>query len=88
MGKQFDMFENSSYQGNDGLHGLPLSKDCGGEDGVPQVKTPVELDEEEEEGDLISWQVDLMGFGYWTVHNIHNVVNSLSSLVFEDGCKI
>ncbi|KAG5628878.1 hypothetical protein H5410_000595 [Solanum commersonii] len=25
---------------------------------------------------------------YWTVHNIHNVVNSTSSMVFEDGCKI
>ncbi|PHT55737.1 hypothetical protein CQW23_04223 [Capsicum baccatum] len=36
-GKQFDAFENSSHQY------------CGGEDGVPQVKTPVELDEEEKE---------------------------------------
>ncbi|KAG5628850.1 hypothetical protein H5410_000567 [Solanum commersonii] len=25
---------------------------------------------------------------YWTVHNIHSVVNSISSMVFEDGCKI
>ncbi|PHT95458.1 hypothetical protein T459_03340 [Capsicum annuum] len=54
-GKQFNMFESSSYQGNDGLRGLPLSKDCGGNDGVPQASTPVELDDEEEEGDLISW---------------------------------
>ncbi|PHT99038.1 hypothetical protein BC332_32031 [Capsicum chinense] len=53
-GKQFNMFESSSYQGNDGLRGLPLSKDCGGNDGVPQASTPVELDDEEEEGDLIS----------------------------------
>ncbi|PHT29195.1 hypothetical protein CQW23_31200 [Capsicum baccatum] len=65
-GKQFDTFENSSYQGNDGLRGLPLSKDCGGDDGISQATTPVELDdddEEEEEGDLISWQAVLMGFG-------------------------
>ncbi|XP_047251262.1 receptor-like protein 9DC3 [Capsicum annuum] len=64
-GKQFDTFENSSYQGNDGLHGLPLSNDFGGDDGVPQATTPVELDdeeEEEEEGDLISWQAVLVGF--------------------------
>ncbi|KAM3324826.1 hypothetical protein P3S67_005978 [Capsicum chacoense] len=54
-GKQFDTFENSSYQGNDGLRGFPLTKDCGGNDGVPQPITPVELDDdEEEEGDLIS----------------------------------
>ncbi|PHT60357.1 hypothetical protein CQW23_02720 [Capsicum baccatum] len=64
-GNQFDTFDNSSYQGNDGLRGLPLSKDCRGDDGVPQTTTPVELDddEEEEEGDLISWQAVLMGFG-------------------------
>ncbi|KAM3324837.1 hypothetical protein P3S67_005989 [Capsicum chacoense] len=61
-GKQFDTFENSSYQGNDGLRGLPLSKDCGGDDGVPQATTPVEQDEEEG-GDLISWEAVLMGFG-------------------------
>ncbi|XP_047251261.1 receptor-like protein 9DC3 [Capsicum annuum] len=48
-GKQFDTFEKSSYQGNNGLHGFPLSKDCGGDDGVPQKITPVELDEEAEE---------------------------------------
>ncbi|XP_047251259.1 receptor-like protein Cf-9 homolog [Capsicum annuum] len=47
-GKQFDTFKNSSYQGNDGLRGFPLSKDCGGDDGVPQPTTPVELDDDEE----------------------------------------
>ncbi|KAF3674956.1 putative poly(A) polymerase-like [Capsicum annuum] len=78
-GKQFDTFENSSYQGNDGLHGLPLSKDCGGEDGVPQVKTLVELDEEEEEGDLISWQVVLMGFGCGLVIGVSIIYIMLST---------
>ncbi|PHT95456.1 hypothetical protein T459_03338 [Capsicum annuum] len=62
-GKQFDTLENSSYQGNDGLRGFPLSKDCGGDDGVPQAITPVELDEEEEDSPMISWQVFLMGYG-------------------------
>ncbi|XP_059278725.1 receptor-like protein 9DC3 [Lycium ferocissimum] len=63
-GKQFDTFENSSYQGNDGLRGFPLSKDCGGDDGVPQATTSVELDQGEE-GDsaIISWQAFLMGYG-------------------------
>ncbi|WMV07098.1 hypothetical protein MTR67_000483 [Solanum verrucosum] len=65
-GKQFDTFENSSYQGNDGLRGLPLSKDCGSDEGVPQATTPFGLDQEEEEdGDssMISWQAVLMGYG-------------------------
>ncbi|KAM3361905.1 hypothetical protein P3S68_016759 [Capsicum galapagoense] len=80
-GKQCDTFENSSYQGNDGLHGLPLSKYCGGKNGVPQVKTPVELDEEEKEegGDLISWQVVLMGFGCGLVIGLSIIYIMLST---------
>ncbi|KAH0780476.1 hypothetical protein KY290_000074 [Solanum tuberosum] len=63
-GKQFDTFENTSYQGNDGLRGLPLSKHCGRDDRVPQAITPSELDQEEEEDSpMISWQAVLMGYG-------------------------
>ncbi|XP_059289434.1 receptor-like protein 9DC1, partial [Lycium ferocissimum] len=63
-GNQFDTFENSSYQGNDGLRGFPLSKACGGDDGVPQGTTLFELDQGEG-GDsvMISWQAVLMGYG-------------------------
>nr|AMN14931.1 Cf-like protein [Solanum lycopersicum]CAA05279.1 Hcr9-0 [Solanum lycopersicum] len=61
-GKQFDSFGNTSYQGNDGLRGFPLSKLCGVDD---QVTTPAELDQEEEEEDspMISWQGVLVGYG-------------------------
>ncbi|CAN4092536.1 unnamed protein product [Withania somnifera] len=65
-GKQFDTFEKNSYQGNDGLHGFPLSRDCGGDDELRQTPTPVELHEEEEEEEdtpMISWQAVLMGYG-------------------------
>ncbi|KAM3217910.1 hypothetical protein P3L10_022439 [Capsicum annuum] len=63
-GKKFDTLEKSSYQGNDGLRGFPLSEDCGGDDGVPQAITPVELDDDEEEDSpMISWQAFLMGYG-------------------------
>ncbi|MCD7462267.1 Receptor-like protein Cf-9 [Datura stramonium] len=63
-GKQFDTFDNTSYQGNDGMRGFPLSKDCGGDDGVPQATAPFELDEEEGgDSSMISWQAVLMGYG-------------------------
>ncbi|XP_049347914.1 receptor-like protein Cf-9 [Solanum verrucosum] len=79
-GKQFDTFENSSYQGNDGLRGLPLSKDCGGDEGVPQATTQVGLDEGEE-GDsaIISWQAVLMGYGCGLVVGLSIIYIMLST---------
>ncbi|KAH0724894.1 hypothetical protein KY284_000759 [Solanum tuberosum] len=60
---QLDTFENSSYQGSDGLRGFPISKDCGCDDGVAQTTTPVELDQEGGDSSMISWQAVLMGYG-------------------------
>ncbi|WMV07094.1 hypothetical protein MTR67_000479 [Solanum verrucosum] len=82
-GKQFDTFGNSSYQGNDGLRGLPLSKDCWGVQGVPQATTPFGLDqeEEEEEGDsaIISWKAVLMGYGCGLVIGLSIIYIMLST---------
>ncbi|KAL3347461.1 hypothetical protein AABB24_021236 [Solanum stoloniferum] len=79
-GKQFDTFENSSYQGNDGLRGFPLSKDCGGDDGVPQTTTPVELDEEGGgDSPMISWQAVLMGYGCGLVIGLSIIYIMLST---------
>jgi len=78
-GKQFDTFENTSYQGNDGLRGLPLSKHCGGDDRVPQETIPVELDQDEEEDSpMISWQAVLMGYGCGIVIGL-SVINIMLS---------
>ncbi|KAF3641304.1 hypothetical protein T459_22769 [Capsicum annuum] len=79
-GKHFDTFESRSYQGNDGLRGLPLSKDCSGDNGVLQATTLVELDDdEEEEGDLISWQAVLMVFGCGLVIGLSIIYIMLST---------
>ncbi|KAH0784056.1 hypothetical protein KY290_003654 [Solanum tuberosum] len=80
-GKQFDTFENSSYQGNDGLRGLPPSRDCGRDDRVPQETIPVELDQEEEEEDspMISWQAVLMGYGCGLVIGLSVIYIMLST---------
>ncbi|KAH0780695.1 hypothetical protein KY290_000293 [Solanum tuberosum] len=79
-GNQFNTFENSSYQGNDGLCGLPLSKDCGGDDGVLQATTPFGLDEgEEEDSAIISWQAVLMGYGCGLVIGLSIIYIMLST---------
>ncbi|WMV06777.1 hypothetical protein MTR67_000162 [Solanum verrucosum] len=81
-GKQFDTFENTSYQGNDGLRGLPLSKHCGGDGRVPQATIPVELDQEEEEEEdspMISWQAVLMGYGCGLVIGLSVIYIMLST---------
>ncbi|KAH0780478.1 hypothetical protein KY290_000076 [Solanum tuberosum] len=80
-GKQFDTFENSSYQGNDGLRGLPPSRDCGRDDRVPQETIPVELDQEEEEEDspMISWQAVLMVYGCGLVIGLSVIYIMLST---------
>ncbi|KAH0780547.1 hypothetical protein KY290_000145 [Solanum tuberosum] len=76
-GKQFDTFENSSYQANDGLRGLPLSKHCGGDD---QATTPAELyQEEEEDSPMISWQAVLMGYGCGLVIGLSVIYIMLST---------
>ncbi|WMV07092.1 hypothetical protein MTR67_000477 [Solanum verrucosum] len=79
-GKQFGTFENSLYQGNDGLRGFPLSKDCGGDEVVPQATTPFGLDQEEE-GDslIISWQAVLMGYGCGLVIGLSIIYIMLST---------
>ncbi|KAH0728963.1 hypothetical protein KY289_000151 [Solanum tuberosum] len=83
-GKQFDTFENTSYQGNDGLRGLPLSKHCGRDDRVPQETIPVQLDQEEEEEEeedspMISWQGVLMGYGCGLVIGLSVIYIMLST---------
>uniref|UniRef100_M1D3D1 Hcr9-OR3A n=1 Tax=Solanum tuberosum TaxID=4113 RepID=M1D3D1_SOLTU len=88
-GKQFDTFENNSYKENDGLCGFPLSKECGGDDGVPHAATQFGLDQEEEgDSSIVNWQAVLMGHGcglviVLSVIYMHIVGNRISIMVFE-----
>ncbi|KAF3624182.1 hypothetical protein FXO38_30397 [Capsicum annuum] len=45
-GNQFGTFPSSSFEGNDGLRGFPLSKDCGDHGQVPPPTIPSALDDQ------------------------------------------
>ncbi|EOY19927.1 Receptor like protein 6, putative [Theobroma cacao] len=60
QGKQFNTFENGSFEGNLGLCGFPLSKDCK-EDEVGQP-VPSSVDDSESENGF-GWKVVLLGYG-------------------------
>lgn len=60
QGNQFNNVDNSSYAGNMGLCGAPLSKKCG--DSEPPSSGSDE-DEDEESDFHISWKTVLIGYG-------------------------
>ncbi|KAK6802746.1 hypothetical protein RDI58_000529 [Solanum bulbocastanum] len=79
-GKQFDTFENRSFKGNDELRGLSLSKDCGGDEGVPEATTPFGVDQvEEEDSIMMNWQAVLMGYGCGLIIGLSMIYIMLST---------
>ncbi|KAL7185943.1 hypothetical protein ACSBR2_027823 [Camellia fascicularis] len=63
-GKQFDTFQNNSYEGNLGLCGNPLSKKCGdSESSPPPPPSFFEQNEDSEFPSKIDWIIICMGFG-------------------------
>ncbi|KAM3323511.1 hypothetical protein P3S67_004662 [Capsicum chacoense] len=64
-GPQFATFQNNSYEGNDGLRGFPLSKDCESSWRPESDSTTGVLDQESNSTLLseLSWKVVLMGYG-------------------------
>ncbi|MBA0784969.1 hypothetical protein Gotri_025823 [Gossypium trilobum] len=75
-GKQFDTFENDSYQGNLGLCGFPLSMECSND------KRSELAQDEEDNGNGIAfiWKVVMMGYGCGMVLGI-----SMAYIVFTTG---
>ena len=64
LGMQFGTFENSSYDGNLGLYGFPLSIKCSTSDPLPP---PLPLIFEEDNDSIFAsgfgWEVMLLGYG-------------------------
>ena len=80
-GKQFNTFENNSYQGNDGLRGFPLSRDCSNNE--PPQPPPSNLLEEEEESKsniAFSWKIVAIGYGFGVIFGL-----AVGYVVFRTG---
>ncbi|KAI8570875.1 hypothetical protein RHMOL_Rhmol01G0071900 [Rhododendron molle] len=62
QGYQFNTFENSSYVGNSGLCGIPLSIEC--RDNDTKVQSPM-LQQEEDDSyfDGLFWKIVVIGYG-------------------------
>ncbi|GAB4831304.1 hypothetical protein Ancab_040235 [Ancistrocladus abbreviatus] len=64
-GEQFNTFQNDSYEGNMGLCGPPLSKQCGNSRShspLQQQSREEEDDDEEDSSILVEWVIRSMGY--------------------------
>ncbi|KAL3351105.1 hypothetical protein AABB24_019618 [Solanum stoloniferum] len=65
QGPQFHTFESNSYEGNDGLRGFPVSRNCTDDRVLDTNDTASGLDDEESNSEFHSnfWKGALMGYG-------------------------
>lgn len=80
QGKQFNTFDNTSYEGNLGLCGFPLSKSCSEGDGNHQSPPPASTEEGDHELWGFGWRVVLLGFGSGLAFGLF-----VGFLVFQTG---
>ncbi|XP_019152022.1 PREDICTED: receptor like protein 30-like [Ipomoea nil] len=96
-GNQFNTFDKGSYEGNDGLRGYPMTKDCG--NGVSSQSPTLEVLHQEDNVSILdgcTWKVVLLGYGCGGVFGM--VMGGLMLLtrkpywitkfVEEEGCRI
>ncbi|XWS08153.1 hypothetical protein CRYUN_Cryun41cG0055900 [Craigia yunnanensis] len=69
-GRQFNTFENNSYQGNEGLRGFPLSRDCSKNE--PPQQSHSNLPDEDGSKSIFAfgWKVVLIGYGCGVVFGL------------------
>ncbi|KAK9747717.1 hypothetical protein RND81_02G011100 [Saponaria officinalis] len=61
QGLQFNTFDNSSYEGNSGLCGFPVSNSCRNVDATPSAVSSATSDNNNEDSVLIDWIVRSLG---------------------------
>ncbi|KAK9664665.1 hypothetical protein RND81_14G059700 [Saponaria officinalis] len=61
QGLQFNTFDNSSYEGNSGLCGYPVSNSCRNVDATPSALSSATSDNDNEDSVLIDWIVRSLG---------------------------
>ncbi|XP_058217000.1 receptor-like protein 9DC3 [Rhododendron vialii] len=79
VGLQFDTFDNSSYTGNVGLCGLPLSKKC--EDNRTKVQPPVLQGEDDSDFDGFTWKIVVIGITPWAIIESHLCTVSMTQML-------
>lgn len=86
--KQFETFENDSYNGNLGLCGLPLSRTCINDVVYPLPSASLQQEDDLEDVNGFQWKVVWMGYGIGMVIGISTGYLVLSTGKLDCAVKV